>query len=110
MNLLRVILFLSCLMLLMAGCDPAYRYLFFPPERMEYTLEPDPDLLHLANDTSYSISRDSLSVVYDRKSFKVEVKYLPDFQLNNYEFPDDSRDGEFSANPFTYANWIEPQL
>ncbi len=110
MNLLRSILFLSCLMLTMAGCDPAYRYLFFPPERMEYTLEPDPDLLHLANDTSYSISRDSLSVVYDRKSFKVEVKYLPDFQLNNYEFPDDSRDGEFSANPFTYANWIEPQL
>lgn len=95
---------------LAAGCDPAYRYMFFPPDRLEYTLEPDPDLLHLANDTSYSISRDSLSVVYDRKTFKVEVKYLSDYQLNNYEFPDDSRDGEFSANPFTFANWVDPQL
>ncbi len=110
MNLLRTIIFTSCLVLFMAGCDPAYRYLFFPPERLEYTLKPDPDLLHLANDTSYTISRDSLSVVYDRTSFKVEVKYLPDYQLNNYEFPDDSKDGEFSANPFTYANWTDPQL
>jgi hypothetical protein len=95
---------------LFAGCDSAYRYAFFPPERIEYTLVPDAELMAQASDTSYSISRDSLSVVFDRKTFKVEVQYLSDYHLNNIEFPDDSKDGEFSANPFTYANWVDPQL
>ncbi|MBI3587028.1 MAG: DUF4159 domain-containing protein [Ignavibacteriales bacterium] len=97
-------------LLFTSGCDKAYRYAFFPPERVEYTLVPDLDLVHLSNDTSYSISRDSLGVVYDRKSYKVEVKYLSDYQLNNFEFPDDSKSGEFSANPFTYAEWVDPQV
>ncbi|MBI3578373.1 MAG: hypothetical protein HY089_03060 [Ignavibacteriales bacterium] len=105
--------FLWCIvlfLLLAGGCDKAYRYAFFPPERVEYTLVPDPDLLHLSSDTSYAISRDSLAIVYDRKSYKVEVKYLSDYQLNNFEFSDDSKDGEFSANPFTFAGWVDPQL
>ena len=97
-------------LLMVAGCDPAYRYLFFPPERQEYTLSPDPDLMYLANDTSYYMSRDSTSIVYDRKAYKVEIKFLSDYQLNTFEFPDDSKEGEQSANPFTYANWIDPQL
>lgn len=97
-------------LLFAGGCDKAYRYAFFPPERIEYTLVPDQDLLPLSNDTSYSISRDSLGIIYDRKSFKVEVKYLSDYQLNNFEFAEDSKDGEFSANPFTYAGWVDPQL
>lgn len=107
---LRYTVLLFALLFLLAGCDKAYRYVFFPPERVEYTLEPDPDLIHLANDTSYYIGRDSLSIVFDRKTFKVEVKYLPDYQLNSFEFPDDSKDGEFSANPFTFANWVDPQV
>lgn len=95
---------------LLAGCDPAYRYVFYPPTRLEYTLAPDPDLLYLANDTSYSISRDSLAVIFDRKSYKVEVKYMSDYQLNNFEFPEESKDAEFSGNPFTFANWVDPQI
>lgn len=92
------------------GCDRAYRYLFFPPEQLEYTLVPDIDQTLTYNDSSYTISKDSLSIVFNRKTFKVEVKYLSDYQLNTYEFPDDSKDFEFSANPFTYANWIDPQI
>jgi len=103
------LLIIFALLIITGGCDKAYRYVFFPPERMEYTLEPDPELIHLAGDTSYSIGRDSVSIVYDRKTFKVEIKYLSDYQLNNFEFPDDSKDGEFSANPFTFANWVDPQ-
>ncbi|MEK6755898.1 MAG: DUF4159 domain-containing protein [Bacteroidota bacterium] len=95
---------------IVSGCDPAYRYMFFPPERTEYTLAPDPNLLFSTSDTSYYVTRDSLSVVFDRKTFKVEIKYFSDYQLNTLEFPDDSRDAEFSANPFTFANWIDPQL
>lgn len=95
---------------MLSGCDPAYRYMFFPPERVEYTLAPDPSLTYLANDTCYSISRDSSTIVYDRKSFKIELKFLSDYQLNTFEFPDDSKEGEFSGNPFTHANWVDPQL
>lgn len=98
------------LLYLVNGCDPAYRYVFYPPERIEYTLVPDAELFQLTNDTSYSISRDSLSIIYDRKSFKIEVKYLSDYQLNTFDFPDDSKDGLFSANPFTYGNWVDPDL
>ncbi len=105
-GIFSLLLFLA----LLTGCDRAYRYMFFPPERAEYTLAPDPGLLYLANDTSYYIGRDSSSIVYDRKSYKVEVKYLSDYQLNAFEFPEDSKDGDMSANPFTFANWVDPQL
>jgi len=97
-------------LLTLGGCDRAYRYMFFPPERVEYTLAPDPSLMHLANDTCYYLSRDSSSIVYDRRTFKIEVKVLSDYQLNSFEFPDDSKDGERSANPFTFANWVDPKL
>ncbi len=101
---------LFILLVAMAGCDPAYRYVFYPPQRIEYALAPDPALLRSLNDTSYSISKDSLAIVFDRKTFKVEVRYLSDYQLNNFDLPDDSKDGFFSANPFTYANWVDLDL
>jgi len=100
----------TLLLLAFAGCDTAYRYFLFAPSQPEFTLVPDPELMSQYKDTLYSISRNGQSVVYDRKTFKVEVKYMPDFQLNNVEFPDESKDREFSANPFTYANWVDPRL
>jgi hypothetical protein len=110
---LRRSLLTTCLigfLTLAGGCDRAYHYMFYPPERIEYTLAPDPSLMYLANDTCYSLSQDSSSIVYDRKSFKIEVKPLSDYQLNTFEFPDDSKEGALSANPFTFANWVDPQL
>jgi hypothetical protein len=92
------------------SCDSVYRYVFYPPERTEYTLVADPVQVRAMNDTAYYIGKDSLSVGYDRKDYKVEVKCLTDYQLNNFEFPEESRSGEFSANPFTYANWVDPAL
>jgi hypothetical protein len=98
------------LAVLAAGCDHAYRYLFYPPEVVEYTLVPDLEMLSALNDTSLSINRDTTAIVYSRGNFKIEVKYVPDYQLNNVEFPEESRDFEFSSNPFTYANWVDPKL
>ncbi len=98
------------LMLFLAGCDSAYRYFLFSPPQPEFTLEPDIDMMRQYNDSSYSVSKDGQSVIFDRKTFKVQVKYMSDYQLNTVEFPDDSKDGEFSANPFTYANWVDPRL
>lgn len=105
-----LLVFLGCCFPALQGCDPAYRYVFYPEQREEITLLPDTDLQFAAGDTSYSISRDSLSVVFDRRSYKVEVKYLSDYQLNTTEFPNESKDAEFSPNPFTYADWVDPDL
>lgn len=109
-NSTLLLVFFGCCFSALQGCDPAYRYVFYPEQREEITLLPDTDLQFAAGDTSYSISRDSLSMVFDRRSYKIEVKYLSDYQLNVTEFPNESKDAEFSANPFTYANWVDPEL
>ena len=93
-----------------SGCDHAYRYLFFPPQTEDYTLVPDLEMISGLRDSSYSVNRDTTAIVYNRGSFKVEVKYISDYQLNNVEFPDESRDAEFSSNPFTFANWVDPKM
>jgi hypothetical protein len=92
------------------GCDSVYEYIFLPPGRVEHTLVPDGDLLNQLSDTSYFVSRDGLTVGYDAKDWKFEIKYMSDYQLNNFEFPDDSKSAEFSGNPYTYANWIDKEL
>jgi hypothetical protein len=79
-----------------------------PPERSEYMFVPDSESLKYMNDTTYRLSKDSLTVIMDRKDFKIELKYMTDFQLNSFEFPEDSRAGWFSKNPYTYGDWIDP--
>lgn len=106
----RIVLLPIFLAVVLAGCDHAYRYLFYPPEVVEYTLVPDLEMISSLNDTSLSVNRDSTAIVFSRGTFKIEVKYVPDYQLNNVDFPEESRDFEFSSNPFTYANWVDPKL
>lgn len=93
-----------------SGCDAVYRYVFLPPERVEYTIVPDPDAIKALGDTNYFVSRDGRVIGYDAKDWKVEVMFMSDYQLNNFEFPDDSKAGEFSSNPFTFGNWTDPNL
>lgn len=85
-----------------------YQYIFLPPERTEYTLVPDKDAMESIDDSSYYISKDGLAVGYNAKNWKIEVRYMSDFQLNNFEFPEESKNGEFSGNPYTYGNWVDP--
>lgn len=92
-----------------ASCDSVYHYVVFPPERVEYTLIPDEELIAGLNDKMYTLSSDKQSAVFDKKDFKVEVKYLSDYHLNNVEFSEQSQSGALSTNPFTFANWIDPQ-
>jgi hypothetical protein len=102
------LLSLSLLLLVLNGCDAVYRYVVFPPKRVEYTVVPNAEALKSASDTSYRLSPDQLTAVYDRKDFKIEVKYMSDYQLNNYEFPEQSQAGQYSTNPFTFGNWVDP--
>ncbi|MHC1736771.1 MAG: DUF4159 domain-containing protein [Ignavibacteriaceae bacterium] len=95
---------------LFAGCNTIFQYIFMPPEREEYTIVPDPELTTKLEDSSYFVSKDGKMVGYNAKSWKIEIRYMSDFQLNTYEFPEESKQFEFSGNPYTNANWIDPAL
>lgn len=110
---MKKILFVFVLSLILYnGCNSIYKYVFLPPERIEYTLVADQIGMKalIEKDTNYFISDDGLVVGYNAKNWKIEIRYMTDYQLNNFEFPDESDDEEFSANPYTYGNWIDPLL
>lgn len=92
-----------------AGCDSVYRYIFMPPERIDYMFIPDRENTLFFCDTTYKFSKDSLTIIVDKKDFKIEVKYITDYQLNTFEFPEDSKAGFYSKNPYTYGDWIDPE-
>lgn len=104
--------FLSAFILVffLTGCDTVYKYIFLPPERVEYTLVPDKTVMEELGDTNYFVAKNGVVVGYDARNWKIELRYMPDYQLNTFEFPEESKAGIFSANPFTYGNWIDPAL
>ncbi len=105
-----IIAFIASLTLI--GCNSIYKYVFLPPERIEYTLIADKNAMAnlSATDTSYYFSEDGLVVGYNAKNWKIEIRYMTDYQLNTFEFPEESKSGEFSGNPYTFGNWIDPKL
>lgn len=103
--------YIGFIALVIFGCDSMYQYVVFPPKRIEYVLMPDSVLTQtVSNPTEYLISEDKKSVSYIQKDFKIEVKYMSDFQLNKFEFPEQSSSGLYSTNPFTYGDWVDPEL
>ena len=92
------------------GCDVVYHYVVYPPHYIEYTLVPDMDMLKATQDSSFKISRDSTTLIYDKKEWKLEIKYMTDFQLNTYDFPELSAAKQLSGNPYTFGNWVDPKL
>jgi hypothetical protein len=52
-------------------------------------------------------SADGELAVYETEGLRVEVQPMSDEQLNAL-FPDDSQKGQFSTNPYTYGDWIDP--
>ncbi|MHB1049904.1 MAG: DUF4159 domain-containing protein [Bacteroidota bacterium] len=93
-----------------AGCDSVYHYVMFPSDRIEYTLVPNMQLMGNADSGKIRLSDDKLTVIYDAKDYKIELKYMTDYQLNTFEFPEASKSGQFSTNPFTYGDWVDPDL
>lgn len=106
---MRKYLTLTLLAVILTGCNPVYEYIFMPPERTELTVVPDVEAVQALGDSSYYISATGDAVVYDARTWKIEIKFMSDYQLNTFEFPEESDDFEFSANPFTYGNWVDPQ-
>ena len=95
---------------LFTGCDSVYKYIFLPAERIEYTLVPDKEAMNALQDSSYFIGKNGQMVGYDAKDWKIELRYMTDYQLNTFEFPEESKSGVYSGNPFTYGNWVDPSL
>jgi len=94
---LMVILALACFLLGCAGIAP-------PKVAVHTQLNPIPEELG----PDYSLEENG-TVVYEHPGMKVTVKYLIDDELNA-AFPEHSNKGQASTNPYTYGNWVDPEL
>lgn len=67
-------------------------------------------LIPIANDLEeeYALEEDG-TFVFQRQGMKVTVRYVTDEELNAM-FPEQSERGAASTNPYTYGNWVDPEL
>ena len=80
--------------------------IFYPPEiRYQSYLVP----VLVGDDTAYSIDEETGGFLYDIGGNTITVRYMGEMDLNAL-FPDESDDGLYSTNPYTYGNWIDPDL
>jgi len=78
----------------------------YPPEiRYSSYLVPKID----PADRAYLYDEDTDEVFYDLGGSSIVVKYMTDKELNTL-FPEESSFGYYSTNPYTYGNWIDPDL
>ena len=95
-----LLLMLSLPVLLAVSC------FLYPPEiRYSSYLVPNLD----ENDPLKSIDEDSGGVVYDLGGSSVVVDYMYENELNDL-FPEESTHGFYSTNPYTFGNWIDPDV
>lgn len=59
-------------------------------------------------ETRVTIEEDS-SITFNKEGLRINVRYLSDDELNA-RYPENSKKREFSTNPFTYGNWVDPVL
>jgi len=78
----------------------------YPPE-IRYSSYLVPNLE--TKDPAYSIDKDTGAIIYDLGGSSIVVNYMTDKELNEI-FPEESSHGLYSTNPYTYGNWIDPDL
>lgn len=75
-----------------------------PKVKLESTLEP------IVNEGAQKyVLEDDGAVAYNLEGLKIVVKPMTDEKLNKM-FPDISYKDDASTNPYTYGNWIDPDL
>ena len=57
----------------------------------------------------YSAGDEGVVSYYGLEGLRIDVQYLDDKTLNQM-FPDDSKGGKISTNPYTYGDWVDPNL
>jgi len=97
--------FLISLIVLMTVVITAGCFLYPPEIRYKSYLVP----VLPENEPAFSIDEESNSVIYDIGGSSVEVKFMTDTELNA-QFPLESAQGFYSTNPYTYGNWVDPDL
>ena len=97
---LVIVLMLALPLLLAVSC------FLYPPE-IRYSSYLVPNLT--GNDPAYSIDEDTGAVVYNIGGSSIEIQYMLEDGLNEM-FPEESAQGFYSTNPYTYGNWIDPDL
>jgi hypothetical protein len=97
---LRFILSSLMLVLLIAGCS---RIILSQEKNYIYLV---PDLSGVA-DTSFRVEDETL--IWEQDGLKIEITHMNDTRLNA-QFPEESRKGKFSINPYTYGNYVDMEL
>lgn len=97
---------LGCILVLTGCSTPGFLYDMLPPVyEYDSRLVPGRDA---ALDPAYTINEDQ-SITFNREGLRITVRSLADMDLNE-RYPGISYQGRFSANPFTYGNWRDPDL
>lgn len=78
----------------------------YPPE-IRYASYLVPVLV--GDDPAYSVDEESDAFLFNIGDSVVEVDYMTESELNDL-FPEDSSQGVYSTNPYTYGNWVDPDL
>jgi len=78
----------------------------YPPE-IRYSDVLKPTLA--SDDPAYSIDDETQTIAYDLGGSSIEVRYMKQDELNAL-FPEESAQGVYSTNPYTYGNWTDPDL
>jgi len=93
-------LFILPLIIVASGC------FLYPPE-IRYNSYLAANVME--KDTVRSIDSETGAVNNDIGGSSVVVRYVPEVELNAL-FPEESKNGKYSTNPYTYGNWIDPDL
>lgn len=87
-------------LLVLANC------FLYPPE-IRYSSYLIPNLEE--KDPLKSLDKDTGALIYDLGGSSIVVRYVKEAELNAL-FPEESKTGEYSTNPYTYGNWIDPNI
>ncbi|MFC1650116.1 AgmX/PglI C-terminal domain-containing protein [Candidatus Latescibacterota bacterium] len=98
----KILIFLVAILpILIVGSSCLY-----PPE-IRYSSYLTPVVFE--SNPAYSLDPDTGATIFQIGDSVVEVKYMTESELNAL-FPDSSSQGIYSTNPYTYGNWVDPDL
>ena len=83
---------------ILAGCS------FIYPPKFEHISS----LVPKSQGDHYTLSEDG-TVSYEMEGARIDIKYMMDRELNEI-FPEESSQGAYSHNPYTYGNYVDPVL
>jgi len=100
----RGVLVVAGVVLVTAAACSVIRPLIFP---VKYDRVSMLDPVQERNE-GYSLGEDG-ALSYEIEGLRIDVKYMPDPELNAL-FPEESSQGRYSINPYTYGDYVDPKV